>query len=439
MNSKHQPIALWRQLQAVSSVLQAILAGRSATAAIETVQAELRPGVQSLSFYALRYFGRAQALRKLLATRTPPAGVEALLCTALALLWQREAAPYDAFTLVNQAVECAKKTPSMRPHASFINACLRRFLRERDSLSSQTNADPVAHWNHPAWWIAQLQTDWPQHWECILQVNEKQAPMALRVNTRRIATDAYLTLLHQTGINAKRINPWGIELTVAQPVQQLPGFADGWVSVQDAAAQLAAGLLLSNGFMPRRVLDACAAPGGKTAHLLELAELEVTALDIDSKRCQRIHENLQRLGVHAHVLAADACDTATWFNGEPFDAILLDAPCTGSGVVRRHPDIRWLRRASDVAQLAQNQARLLHSLWPLLKPGGRLLYCTCSVFRAEGIAQIEAFLAHNTNAALLPSPGHLLPGQCATTQGIVDNLAHDHDGFYYALLEKSAH
>ena len=223
--------------------------------------------------------------------------------------------------------------------------------------------------------------------------------MALRVNTRRIATDAYLTLLHQTGINAKRINPWGIELTVAQPVQQLPGFADGWVSVQDAAAQLAAGLLLSNGFMPRRVLDACAAPGGKTAHLLELAELEVTALDIDSKRCQRIHENLQRLGVHAHVLAADACDTATWFNGEPFDAILLDAPCTGSGVVRRHPDIRWLRRASDVAQLAQNQARLLHSLWPLLKPGGRLLYCTCSVFRAEGIAQIEAFLAHNTNAA----------------------------------------
>jgi 16S rRNA (cytosine967-C5)-methyltransferase len=223
-------------------------------------------------------------------------------------------------------------------------------------------------------------------------------------------------------------------------VQQIPGFSQGLVSVQDAAAQLAAPLLL-HGLPPRaglRLLDACAAPGGKTAHLLELADADVTALDIDPLRCRRIEDNLQRLGLQARVLAADAGQPQSWWDGQAFDAILLDAPCTASGIVRRHPDVRWLRRESDVSQLAAQQARLLQTLWPLLKPGGRLLYCTCSVFRAEGEAQVQAFLAHNTGARLLPSPGHLWPTLARKSDAVTDNQLSDHDGFYYALLEKGA-
>ena len=187
-----------------------------------------------------------------------------------------------------------------------------------------------------------------------------------------------------------------------------------------------------------QVLDACAAPGGKTAHLLELADCDLTALDIDAERCARIHETLHRLGLHAQVVAADAAQPARWWNGVLFDAILLDAPCTASGIVRRHPDVRWLRRETDIAQLAAIQARLLKTLWPLLKPGGRLLYCTCSVFRAEGEVQIQTFVTHNTDAVLRPSPGHLMPQSGAKSDGVPDNPEGDHDGFFYALLEKSA-
>jgi 16S rRNA (cytosine967-C5)-methyltransferase len=210
--------------------------------------------------------------------------------------------------------------------------------------------------------------------------------------------------------------------------------------VQDAAAQMAAPLLLQgmSADPGLRVLDACAAPGGKTAHLLELRDCDVTALDIDPERCVRIEQTLQRLGLQARVVAADAAKPAQWWDGRLFDAILLDAPCTASGIVRRHPDVRWLRRESDVAQLAAIQAQLLKTLWPLLKPGGRLLYCTCSVFRSEGERQIQTFLAHNTQARLLPSPGHLLPYLAAGSDGVTDNQDSDHDGFYYALLEMCA-
>ena len=226
----------------------------------------------------------------------------------------------------------------------------------------------------------------------------------------------------------------------AAPVQQLPGFDDGVVSVQDAAAQMAAPLLLDGldrGATPR-ILDACAAPGGKTAHLLELADGELLALDLDPQRCERISETLARLGLSAQVVAADAGQPDTWWDGVPFDRILLDAPCTASGIVRRHPDVPWLRRESDVGQLAAVQARLLQVLWHLLRPGGRLLYCTCSVFRAEGDGQIETFLAHNTDARLLPSPGHLLPQLAPNQETVPDNQKRDHDGFFYALLEKLA-
>jgi 16S rRNA (cytosine967-C5)-methyltransferase len=231
-------------------------------------------------------------------------------------------------------------------------------------------------------------------------------------------------------------------------VQTLPGFAQGWVSVQDAAAQRAAGLLLDGLDLakPLRVLDACAAPGGKTAHLLEHAgegaPLQVTALEIDSERAVRITETLDRLGLQAQLVVADAARPDTWWQqhcgSALFDAILLDAPCTASGIVRRHPDVRWLRRESDIAQLAAIQAQLLEALWPLVRAGGRLLYCTCSVFRAEGEQQVQTFLAHNTNAALLPSPGHLIPAGRDSRTHVPDNPASDHDGFFYALLQKSA-
>jgi 16S rRNA (cytosine967-C5)-methyltransferase len=438
MNHDKSP-PLWLQLQAVSQVLQAIRQGQSGTAALEEVVAAIRPGVQSLSFEILRSLGRAQGLRKLLALRAPSSQVDALLCAALALLWRTEDATYDAFTLVNQAVECAKRTPAIKPQAAFVNACLRRFLREREALVARTDADLVARWNHPGWWIAQLQVDWPDQWKAILTQAAQHPPMVLRVNAQRGTPAQYLSMLKNAGMGARLTGQYGVTLDSACAVQRLPGFQDGWVSVQDSAAQLAAPILLSGLTTGRqlRVLDACAAPGGKTAHLLEISDAIVTALEIDPTRCSRIHETLSRLGLQADVKAADAADLATWWNGEPFDAVLLDAPCSASGIVRRHPDIRWLRRPTDIAQLAALQARLLARLWPLVKPGGRLLYCTCSVFRAEGEAQVQAFLSSNNSAVLLASPGHLLPRADVSGTASADNPFCDHDGFYYALLQKT--
>lgn len=428
---------LWRQLQVVAEALLAVRSGVSASVALAAVGTHERAGVQALLFCVLRSLGRAQALRRLLATRIPPPRTDALLCTTLALAWQEQRAPYDVFTLVNQAVEAAKRNAATQARANFINACLRRFMRERKTLVALTDQNPVALWNHPMWWIDRLQKDWPGQWQSILSANHQQAPMTLRVNARRLDVQPCLQAFNTAGLNARAAGPWGVILEQARPVQALSGFAEGLVSVQDAAAQLAAPLLLSglNLPAPLRVLDACAAPGGKTGHLLEFANCEVTALEIDRKRCALIHENLQRLGLHARVLVADAAAVTAWWDGRPYDAILLDAPCSASGIVRRHPDVCWLRREADIAQLVAAQARLLNALWALVKPGGRLLYCTCSVFKAEGEEQIQTFLAHNTQAGLLPSPGHLLPVNGTNGGALPDNPSGDHDGFYYALLE----
>lgn len=467
-------VPLWRQLNATATVLLAVHAGQSWTTAQLDVDNALRPGVQALAYAVLRQYGTALAVRAQLAKRAPSAAVDALLCSvlALALAPPPDAADaagdgqvaaggtsYAAHTLVSQAVEAAKKNPATRAQAPFINACLRRFLRERDALLAQALAQPQAQWNHPAWWIKRLQQDFPKEWQSLLRANAFAAPLTLRVNTAKTTRSAYLAALAATPIAAVEVADSGLELSRSAYVPGLPGYAEGWFSVQDAAAQLAAPLLLdalakrdalwpaladTSGHTrrPLRILDACAAPGGKTAHLLEVATargwpVELLALDIDPARCQRIRDNLQRLQLTASVLAADAAQPATWWDGQPFDAILLDAPCTASGIVRRHPDIRWLRRATDIAQLAQLQLQLLEALWPLLKPGAPLLYCTCSVFKAEGHEQIQTFVARHTDAVLLPSPGHLLPQSQPQSETMPHNHLGGHDSFFYALLQKS--
>jgi 16S rRNA (cytosine967-C5)-methyltransferase len=439
MQENKELIPLWRQLQATAQVIQAVREGASGSAAVEAVSPNLRPGVQALAFHTWRNLGRAEALRRQLAKRAPPEQADALLCLALALVWADTGAPYDAFTLVNQCVEAAKNSSETRAQANFINACLRRFLREREALVAFTEADSVARWNHPLWWIQRLKKDHPENWQALLQAANRQAPMVLRVNVLQTTVSDYMAELAARGFQARAVGSCGIELAKAVPVSLLPGFDTGRVSVQDAAAQMAAPLLLSGLASQKiqRVLDACAAPGGKTGHLLELGATHVMALDVDATRCDRIRQNLTRLGLFAEVVVADAAQPDTWWDGNAFDAILLDAPCTASGIVRRHPDVRWLRRETDIAQLAVVQRKLLQALWPLLAPGGRLLYCTCSLFLAEGQQQVETFLVHNTDASLLPSPGHLIPVNTGKQNTVTDNPG-EHDGFFYALLQKQS-
>ncbi len=442
MNAPVQAPPLWQLLQHTAAAVQATMAGKSLTAQLDAVPSDLRPGVQALSFQVMRQFGRARALRALLAPRKPPPAVEALLCTALALGWDETQAPYPGHTLVSQTVEAARRQRQTQAQSGFINACLRRFLRERDNLLAQTQGDLQARWNYPLWWIERLQSEQPTHWMHLLAQTQQPAPMTLRVNLQRGSVAQYQQRLLAAGLApGQAVGPCGVQLQQAVPVYQLPGFDVGDVSVQDAAAQLAAPLLLQG--MPQRpglrVLDACAAPGGKTGHLLEMRpDAQVVALEIDAARCERIHQNLRRLSVNAEVRQADAGQPQAWWDGRPFDAILLDAPCTASGIVRRHPDVRWLRRPEDSDQLARTQAALLDALWPLLAPGGRLLYCTCSLFRAEGDQVMAAFLQRNTQARLLPSPGHLLAGVTPAGGSVGDNALGEHDSFYYALLEKTA-
>jgi 16S rRNA (cytosine967-C5)-methyltransferase len=447
-------IPLWRQLQSAASVLQAVRSGESGTSALRQVNASLRPGVQALSFHAWRWLGTAETIKSYLAKRAPPPQADALLCVALAILCGESAGlHYESFTLVDQAVEAAKRHPNTNASSSFINACLRRFLREKNALTQKAFTHPVGQWNHPQWWIKRLKIDHPNAWQAILHSNNAHAPLSLRVNTKKSSIDNYLiacvAINNIAYSDVKQVGEFGVSLSKAIPVYEILGFPDGTVSVQDAAAQLAAPLLLRgmNLNAKSRILDACAAPGGKTAHLLEIADCEVLALDIDAARCDLIHQNLNRVGLRTKVMVADASKPDMWFDPQKddlFDAILLDAPCTASGIVRRHPDIRWLRRETDIAQLAEIQRHLLATLWKLVKPGGRLLYCTCSVFKAEGHDQVALFTSNNKNAKLLSSPGHLIPKNSAKNGVVAHNEQRNeqgieltnHDGFFYALFEK---
>ncbi|MEO7150958.1 MAG: 16S rRNA (cytosine(967)-C(5))-methyltransferase RsmB [Burkholderiaceae bacterium] len=433
-------LPLARLLGHAAAAVQAVGAGESLTTALMRCPADARAGTQALAFHALRWLGSARWARTWLAPKAPPPAVDALLLVALALLWPQASPPYAEHTVVDQAVAAARR--SAPRSAGFVNAVLRRVLRERDAIVAAALADdPVARHNHPRWWIDRLRADWPDAWPAILEADNLRPPLTLRVNARRGSAGDYVARLAQAGLAAEAIGAQAVRLAAPCPVGRLPGFAQGDVSVQDAAAQRAAPLLLGSGLPPgAHVLDACAAPGGKTAHLLELAELDLLALDADPARLLRVGETLGRLGLAAEVRAGDAGEPAGWWDGRRFDAILLDAPCSASGIVRRHPDIRWLRRAADIDALAATQARLLEALWPTLAPGGRLLYSTCSVFRAEGQAVADAFLQRHPDASVARdpvSPGHLLPLPDNGAAPAAAGFSTAADGFFHLLIQRA--
>jgi 16S rRNA (cytosine967-C5)-methyltransferase len=385
--------------------------------------------IQDIAYRAMRLRGTTDAIIRLLTQKPPePPLLHSLLCAALGLIVANDES-YDDFTVVDQAVAAAAAERKIAHAKGMVNAVLRRFLRERATVAQQLAQHPEAVWNYPGWWIEKMKSCYPQEWEAILQSGNRAPPLTLRVNQRKTTVAAYLNRLQEAGMQAAQIGPHAVRLDRPVPVQQIPGFIEGMVSVQDAAAQLAAPLLdLAPGM---RVLDACAAPGGKTGHILEYCveyrDVDVVAIDRDPARLERVRENLQRLQLNAMLKAGDA-SAADWWDGTPFDRILADVPCTASGIVRRHPDIRWLRRPEDAAQLAALSARILDNLWAMLRPGGKLLLVTCSVWPEESVMQAEQFASRH-QAIRLPTPGQLLPAQ---------NEDNDHDGLFYALFQKPA-
>lgn len=395
------------------------------------VQMQGRGAIQDLAYRTMRQSGTSSALILAMTSKAPePPMLHALLSAALALLVQEDSERgYEEFTVVDQAVTAATSHPDMAHAKGMVNAVLRRFLRERASLLEQIQKQPEAVWNFPLWWIQSMQAAYPQHWQTILRASNENPPLTLRVNRRQISVAAYLQTLQEAGIGARQIGPHAVRLDKPVPVTQIPGFEAGMVSVQDGGAQLAAPLLDVQDGM--RVLDACAAPGGKSGHLLELADIDLTALDVDATRLQRVQENITRLQLPASckiALKAFDAQSKVWWDGQPYDRILADVPCTASGIVRRHPDIRWLRRKSDTLQLATVSARILDNLWQMLAPNGKLLFVTCSLWPQESEGQAAAFALRN-NAIRLDSPGQILPG----TQG-----EQDYDGLFYALFQKPA-
>jgi 16S rRNA (cytosine967-C5)-methyltransferase len=418
-------------IQHAGRIVNDVLAGRPADAGFEAIRgpASARGAVRDIAFHALRKLGCAQVVLTGLTRQAPEAPVQALLLVSLALVLDAEPAPdaphYGEFTVVDQAVRAAAALPNGPRIKGLVNGVLRSFLRERAARLEQALQDPVARWNYPQWWIDALARAHPKSWQAILAAGNQRAPLCLRVNRRWGTATSLLARFDAAGLSARALDAHCVIVEPPRPVTELPGFSEGAFSVQDWAAQQAAVLL--NVRDGQHVLDACAAPGGKTCHLLELADCDVLALDSDPARLDRIHDNLGRLGLTARVLAGDAGQPSQWWDGRLFDRILLDAPCTASGIVRRHPDIRWLRRKDDARSLARQQRRLLDALWPLLAPGGRMVYATCSVWPEEGMHQIAAFQQRTGDSLPLPGPGLLLPS--ATER---DN----HDGFFYAVLEK---
>lgn len=410
-----------------AELVAAVLEGRNLTQASEAQAAAhahwppaVRGAVRDLAWSTLRACGVGDLLLEPFLRTPPPAIIRALLLVAVQRLQQR---PEQEHTVVDQAVHASAEL--MPPLKGMVNAVLRNALRQREQWSARIAAHPAARHAHPQWWIARLQKDCPEHWEGVLAAGNTHPPMAVRVNERRIAAADAAALLTEKGISFRPLANGALLLDDALPVSELPGFAEGLLSVQDAGAQWAARLLDARD--GERVLDACAAPGGKTAHILERARVDLLALELDALRTRPIYANLARLGLNASVQTADCTALADWWDGRPFDRILADVPCSASGVVRRHPDIKWLRRDDDIAAFAARQARILDHLWRTLARGGTMLYVTCSVFDEENAGQIAAFHTRHPDAERLPIGAavdwQLLPGP-------------EHDGFYFALLRK---
>jgi 16S rRNA (cytosine967-C5)-methyltransferase len=423
-------------LAAAAALVARVAAGRSLSAELEragdetasaprAAQQNSRAALSDLCYGTLRRYGRSPALVAALSRRPGAADplVEALLWCAFYAL---ESGRYADYTVVDQAARACGQLQRAGAKG-YVNALLRNFLRSRAVIEARLGTDPAARYWHPNWWIERLRAAHPADWESVLAAGNMHPPMCLRVNARRSSTEAYAARLTAEGLVARRIGTAALLLERPLSVDRLPGFAAGEVSVQDAGAQRAAALLdLHAG---QRVLDACAAPGGKSAHILETADVELTALDIDPARCADVSRNLARLGLAAGVRAADCSAPEAWWNGVAFDRILADVPCTASGVARRHPDIKWLRRPADVAAFAARQACILDALWRTLAAGGKLLYVSCSVFPEENGAVIDAFAARTPGARRASladgGPAQWLPGP-------------EHDGFFFSLLEKPA-
>ena len=392
-------------------------------AAHPATPAGVRGAILDLTYSTLRDYGRQDFILGKLLQKPLPEPVQSLLRVALHRLAVR---PDTAHTVVDQAVSAASNLIGGK-FKGVANGVLRNALRQSGELAQAADTDMVAEHRHPPWWIRRLKNQYPQKWRAILAAGNTHPPMALRVNPLRASDDEVLADFAAAGITVKRLAAGTLLLDQPLSVSRLPGFAEGCLSVQDAGAHHAARYLdLDDG---QRVLDACAAPGGKSAHILETADVALTALDSSPVRAQRISENLARLGLTAEVKASDCRKLDAWWDGRPFERILADVPCSASGVVRRNPDIKWLRRSDDIPRFAAQQAEILEALWQTLAPGGKMLYATCSVFAEENGDQITAFAARHPDCRRLPIAGQLdcqyLP--CA-----------EHDGFFYALLEKTA-
>jgi 16S rRNA (cytosine967-C5)-methyltransferase len=427
-------LALSEAITIAAQAVGEVMSGRSLTEVLDQLDAHERPIVQSLSFDALRKWVRSHELIKQFIPKTPPPEVEHLLSVAIAL-FLRDASDgkgYAAHTIVDQAVKACGEYEKTMYAKGLINAVLRKV-----NLSLQP-AEGVPHYPPdpipmyvPAWWRANIKRNYSKFWQSMLFAQAKRAPLILRVNQKQYSREQYQSLLTQAGIQSRPIDtiagislPSALLLPNPVPVSDLPGFYSGAASVQDAGAQLAAHLL--NPQPGELILDACAAPGGKTAHLLELADCQMLALELDSGRLGKISGNLDRLRLQSEkvkVLLGDA-SKSSWWDGRLFDKILLDAPCSASGIVARHPDIPFLRRQADITALQRKQREILMQAWKMLKPGGLLLYVTCSIFPEEGEDQAVWFAQQQSNAVRLDAPGQLLPTEA-------------NDGFYYALFKKN--
>lgn len=425
------------RLKAIQALMPVVQQKASLTSSLPKTQQKLSSEdaslTQALAFGVCRFYTRLNFLAEQLLERPfkkKDLDVHLLLLIGLYQLQEERVADYAA---IDTCVEASKHLK--KPWASnLINACLRRFQREKTELTSLIEGKELAATAHPQWLLKKIKKAYRQDWQAICAANNRQPPMTLRVNQRQTSRDAYLQQLKEQGVEATAtpFSPWGI--TLAQPTHpaNLPNFAEGFFSVQDEAAQLMP--LVLDVQTGHKVLDACCAPGGKTAHLAETADIQLTALDIDAQRLKRVDENLARLQVTAEVKCADAGETENWWDGEQFDRILLDAPCSATGVIRRHPDIKLLRRETDIAELAKLQEQLLTKLWPLLKTGGKLLYATCSILPEENQHPLANFLYQNPDAKEV-----VIQADWGREQRLGRQLfpqAQGHDGFFYCLLEK---